>query len=441
MEFEPTTIGIIGLIALLALLAIGTHIAIVFLFVGIVGTAWLLTPDAALSLLGETLFHSIAVPTFVVLPLFVLMGSFASRGGFAERAYRSVHTMTARLPGSLAIATAFGSAVFGSICGSSLATSAIFGRIAYPEMLRFHYDRTFALGSIACSGTFACMIPPSGMFILFAIFTEQSVGRLFMAGILPGLLTAGIYAVAMAWRVKRRPHFAPMIPSERDVTLLDRVRATRGITPILILAMLVLGGIYTGIFTTTEAGAVGAIGTLVFGLWQGPLRRFTAVRSALRESAHTTSMLFIIIVTAMYFSRFFALTQIPSDMAEFLSTWNVHPNFVLASILALWFLGGMIMIPAAIFALTLPILFPIIEHLGFDPIWFCVIAMKLTEIAAVTPPVGLNAFALAGVSEDAGVEDVFRGVWPYVVCDIIVVIILIMFPEIVLFLPNAMLGG
>ena len=441
MELEPTTIGIIGLVALLALLAIGTHIAVVFLFVGIVGTAWLLTPDAALGLLGETLFNSIAIPTFVVLPLFVLMGSFASRGGFAERAYRSVHTMTARLPGSLAIATAFGSAVFGSICGSSLATSAIFGRIAYPEMLRFHYDKTFALGSIACSGTFACMIPPSGMFILFAIFTEQSVGRLFMAGIVPGLLTAVIYAIAMALRVRRNPHFAPMIPSERDVTVLDRVRATRGITPILILAMLVLGGIYTGVFTTTEAGAVGAIGTLVFGLWQGPLRKFTAVRSALRESAHTTSMLFIIIVTAMYFSRFFALTQIPSDMAEFLSTWNVHRNFVLASILALWFLGGMIMIPAAIFALTLPILFPIIEHLGFDPIWFCVIAMKLTEIAAVTPPVGLNAFALAGVSDDAGVEDVFRGVWPYVVCDIIVVVILIMFPEIVLFLPNAMLGS
>lgn len=441
MEFDFTTVGAVAIIALLVLLGLGLHIAIDFLVVGMIGTALLLGIDACISLTGETMYSAIATPTFCVLPLFILMGAFASRGGFAERAYRNVHIIAARIPASLAVATSFGSAVFASICGSSLATATIFGKIAYPEMRRFHYDNAFALGSIASAGTFACMIPPSGMFILFAIFTDQSVGRLFMGGIIPGVLTAIVYAVSMVLRAKLNPKLAPMVPSEREVTIRDRGRAAVGIWPILCLGGIVIGGIYGGVFTATEAGAAGAVGTLVFGLWDGKLRKKGQIRAALRESAHTTSMLFFIIVTALFFSRFLAVTRIPFELANFLQSWPVPPIVILGCILLLWLVLGMLIVQAAVFALTLPILFPVVVSLGYDPIWFCVVAMKMNEIAGVTPPVGLNAFGLAGAAGDhTKVEDVFRGVWPFILCDLVILILLFLFPQIILFLPNTMMG-
>lgn len=439
MDF--TTVGVMAILGLLVLLGLGVHIGIDFLLVGFVGTMLLLGLDAALSLLGDTLYYSIATPTFCVLPLFILMGSFATRGGFAKQAYKNVHKIASGIPGSLAIATSFGSAVFAAICGSSLATATIFGKLALPEMRNYNYDKKFALGSIASSGTFACMIPPSGMFILFALFTEQSVGRLFMAGIVPGILTAIVYGSSMYLRAKSNPGLAPMMPEEKNVRMPDRTKAFMRMWPIFTLAFIVIGGIYSGIFTSTEAGAAGALGTLVFGLWQGPLRKLSSVKSALRESAHTTSMLFFIIITALFFSRFLAVTRIPFELADFLQGWQVPRFVILASVLALWLILGMLIVQAAVFALTLPILFPVITSLGYDPIWFCVIAMKLNEIAGVTPPVGLNAFGLAGVAGDGTkVEDVFSGVYPFILCDIIVLILLFAFPDLVLFLPNAMLG-
>ncbi len=440
MDF--TIVGILGIISLLVLLGLGVHLVIDFLIVALVGTSLLIGLKPALSMLGDTLYYSIASPTFCVLPLFILMGSFAARGGFASTAYENAHILAARIPASLAIATSFGSAIFASICGSSLATATIFGKLAYPQMKKYGYDKFFTLGSISSSGTFACMIPPSGMFILFAIFTEQSVGRLFMAGIIPGLLTATIYAISMIVRAKMNPTLAPVVPSEKDVTVKNRFQALGRMWPIFFLATLVIGGIYSGIFTSTEAGAAGALGALVFGLWQGKLRRMKEVKGALRESARTTSMLMFIIIAALYFSKFLALTQIPTQLADFLQNWDVPPLVILTCIMGVWLVLGMFIVQAAVFALTLPILFPVVVALGYDPVWFCVIAMKLNEIAGVTPPVGLNAFGLAGVTGDGTkVEDVFMGVWPFILCDVIVLIMLFLFPQIVLYLPNAMLGN
>lgn len=432
-------VGILGVLGLLLFLFMGLHIGINFLFIGFVGLGLMLGFEAAFSLLGETLYFSIATPTFCALPLFILMGAFASKGGFAETAYKALHKICARLPGSLAIATAFGCAAFSSISGSSLATASLFGRLAYPEMIRYKYDKVFALGSIACSGTFACMIPPSGMFILFAIFTDLSIGKLFLAGILPGLLTAVIYATSMFLRAKFNPELAPISEAELDVTIRDRFHGVVEIWPIMVLGGLVIGGIYTGIFTATEAGAVGVLGTFLFGLYFGKLRKFIEVKSALSSSARTASMLFFIIVTAMFFSRFLAVTNIPTTLASLLSTWEVHRMIILLCIFALWIVLGMLIVQAAVFALTLPIVFPIVVSLGYDPIWFCIVAMKLNEIAGVTPPVGLNAFSLAGtVGKGTRVEEVYRGVFPYILCDIVVLIILFLWPELPLYLPNAM---
>lgn len=432
-----TVIGIIGSIILLVLLFCGVPMGLDFIFVGLIGLSIIISFDAACTLLGETLYSAVASPSFCVLPLFILMGAFASRGGFARLAYQSVHTMLARLPGALAIATTFGCAVFASVCGSTIATASIFGKLAFPEMERYGYKRTFALGSIGCSGSFACMIPPSGMFILFAIFTDQSVGKLFLSGIFPGIITAFVYATCMFFIAKFGKNVAPVHPDEYKVSMPDRAKAMCKLWPILTLAFIVMGGIYSGIFTANEAAAVGAIGTLIFGLVNGELRKNGEVNNALRETARSSAMLFIIIIASMYFSRFLAVTRIPNNLATFLVTWNVSPYIIFLCVIAVWFILGMLVAQAAVFAMTLPVIFPVLVSLGFDPIWTCVIAMKLNEIAGVTPPVGINSFALAGVT-DARVEDVFSGTFPFIICDLIVVVILCIFPEIVTFLPNSM---
>ncbi|GHB11131.1 TRAP transporter large permease [Salinicola rhizosphaerae] len=433
-------VGIVGVAVLLTLLMLGVPLAINFLLVGFVGIATLLTPSSATSLLGDTMYTAIASPTFTVLPLFVLMGALAAASGFAERAYKGIHRLAARMPGSLAVATAFGSAAFSTVCGSSLATASVFGRIAYPEMRRYRYDKRFALGSIACSGSLAAMIPPSGMFILFSIFTGVPVGKLFMAGILPGILTALVYAISIVWRAKRNPDLAPTLEEEQRVVLRDRLRGIVDLWQILLLGGLVIGGMYGGLFTATEAGAIGALGALVLGVAGGPLRKLEKLRAALRESAGITTTLFFIIIAALFFSRFLGLTRIPFEVTNFMTSWDVPSWMILGLILLIWFLMGMVVVPAAAFALTLPIVFPIVTELGYHPVWFCVIAMKMCEVAGVTPPVGLNAFALAGAAgRDVKISEVFSGVWPFVVCEIVVLAILLAFPAISLWLPETMM--
>jgi C4-dicarboxylate transporter DctM subunit len=438
---DNVTVGLFSVAALLILLGLGIHIAVDFFLVGLVTTAVLIGIQAALPLLGQTMYYSIATPSFAALPLFVLMGAFAARGGFAKRIYDGMHEAAYGLPGSLGITTCFACAAFGAVSGSSLATAAVFGRLALPEMIRHRYDKPFALGTIASAGTFAAMIPPSSMFIVYAIFTDQSVGRLFISGIIPGLFTAVVYSLSIILRVRKNPMLAPAIPREGRINFQTRFFALGKGWPVWVLALIVLGGIYAGVFTPTEAGAAGAFATLVFGVFMGHLGRIEVVKEAMRESAQTTSMVFLIIVGALFYTRVLAITRIPTELAEFVMALDVHRIWILCAILAMWFLLGMIIIPTGICALTLPITFPIILKLGYDPIWFGVIVLKMSEIAAVTPPVGLNVYALKGVvGEDTPIEDIFRGIWPFVVCDLVVLVFLIIFPEICLFLPNMMLG-
>ena len=438
---EPTIVGILSIILLLFFLGLGFQIGLNFLIVGMVSTTLIIGFQRALALMGETMYYSINTPSFVALPLFVLMGAFAARGGFAEKAYKGLYTATAGLPGSLAIATCYSCAAFGAVSGSSLATAAIFGKLALPEMERYKYKKSLALGSIAAAGTFAGMIPPSILFIIYAIFTEQSVGKLFAAGILPGIITAIVYSISIYYRVKKNPELAPEIEKEKEVTLKQKVIALKQTGPILVLALIVLGGVYSGLFNPTEAVATEAFATLIFGIRLGKLGDLKQVKESLRESAQTTSMIFIIIVGALFFSRTLAITRIPVELTMLIVGWDVPRIVILSGILLVWFFLGMIIIPAGIYALTLPVVFPIIMSLGYDPIWFGVITLKLTEIAAVTPPVGLNVYTLQSVApEGTTIEEVFSGVWPFVICDIIVLIFLIIFPEICLYLPNLLLG-
>ena len=438
---EPVTVGIVSIVLLLIFLGLGFQIGLNFLLVGVISGTLIIGFNRALILLGETMYYSIASPTFASLPLFVLMGAFATRGGFAKRAFEGVYTATAGLPGSLAIATCYSCAAFGAISGSSLATAAVFGKLVLPEMARYKYNKSLALGCIAAAGTFAAMIPPSIGFIVYAMFTDQSVGRLFAAGILPGIITATVYSISIIYRVKKNPELAPLIADEKKFTIKQKIFALKKTGPILTLALIVLGGIYSGLFTPTEAAAAGAFATLIFGIRLGKLGKLEYFKQSLRESAQITSMLFIIIVGAMFYSRILSLTRIPVVLSLMLQGWDVPRVFILGGILMIWFILGMIMNPTSIYALTLPIIFPIVTRLGYDPIWFGVIACKLGEIAAVTPPVGLNVYVLKGVAgEDTTIEEVFSGIWPFVVCDIVVLIFLIAFPQITLFLPNLLLG-
>ena len=438
---EFTIIGIFCIILLLILIGIGFPIATSFIISGLASSYLIIGLKGSLSLLTQAAYYSIASPTWTCLPLFILMGSFAAIGGFAQRAYKGVNALTYDLPGSLGIATCYGCAAFGAISGSSIATTAIFGKLALPEMRRYKYNKSFAVGCIASAGTFASMIPPSMMFVIYALFTNTSIGRLFAAGIIPGLITATVYSISIIYRVKKNPKLAPQPIENSTITYKERFIEFGQTWPVIVVATIVLGGIYTGIFTPTEAAAAGCLATLFFGWTQGDIRNIKVLSEALKDSANTTAMIFFINIGALFFSRVMAITRLPIDITMMLQNWDVPRIVILMAVLVVYFFLGMIMVPIGIYALTLPIVLPILTNLGYDPIWFGVIALKLTEIAAITPPVGLNVYAMKGVAgKDVSLYEIFAGIWPFCLCDIIVLIFLIAFPQLCLWLPNLIFG-
>jgi len=436
--------GVLCIALLLILMATGLQIGLAFVLSGLVVSSMLLSTKSALSLIGQVSYFSIATPTWACIPLFILMGSFAALGGFARRAYNGVNALSQGIPGSLGVATCYSCAVFGAISGSSIATTAIFGKMALPEMNRLRYDKTFSVGCIASAGTFASMIPPSMMMIIYALFTQQSVGKLFAAGIIPGFITATVYSLSIMYRVKKNPELAPSGVSEKkSQTFGQKWTEAAQMWPVIVIAVVVLGGIYSGLFTPTEAAAAGALITLVFGWALGTFRRMSTVVTAMKDSANTTAMLFLINVGALFYSRVLAVTRLPTELTMMLQNFDVPRIFILIGILLIMFFLGMIMVPVGIYALTLPIVMPMLISLGYDPIWFGVIALKLTEIGAITPPVGLNVYAMKGViprESNISLEDIFRGIWPFCLCDIVVLIILIIFPRLSTWLPEVLLG-
>ncbi|MGI9417019.1 MAG: TRAP transporter large permease, partial [Geminicoccaceae bacterium] len=395
MDF--VTGGIFCIVLLLVLMATGLSIGLSFILGGFITCTLLLGFDSSVSLLGQAAYFSIAAPTWTAIPLFILMGAFASNGGLARRAYDGVHALSHGLPGSLMVATCFSCGLFGAVSGSSIATTAIFGKMALPEMIRLRYDKALSVGCIASAGTFASMIPPSMMMIIYALFTQQSIGKLFAAGVVPGFLTAAAYAVLIILLVKRKPALAPEPSQEENGTgRAPRTRDAVQMWPVVVIAVVVLGGLYGGWFTPTEAAAAGALITLALG-WM--LRSFSnagEITGAMRESANVTAMLFLITVGALFYSRVLSVTRLPTELTSLLHTLDMPPFVILSGIIAIMFFLGMIMVPVGIYALTLPIVFPLLVNIGYDPIWFGVIALKLTEIGAITPPVGLNVFAIKG---------------------------------------------
>lgn len=436
-----TTVGIFCILFLLILIGSGVPIAICFLASGLASSSLLIGLKSSLSLLSQSAYYSISGPSWTCLPLFILMGSFAAVGGFAKRAYKGVDAISSGLPGSLGIATCYGCAAFGAISGSSIATTAIFGKLALPEMKKYNYDKSFSVGCIASAGTFASMIPPSMMFVIYALFTNTSIGRLFAAGVIPGLITATVYSASIIYRVKKNPKLAPRSLDKKILKPKEKLIELGKTWPIILIAFVVLGGIYSGLFTPTEAAAAGCLLTLFIGWQQGNIQRFHIVSEALRDAANTTSMIFLINIGALFYGRVLAITRLPIDLTIMIQAWDVPRIIILVCFLILYFFLGMIMVPIGIYALTLPVILPMLTNLGYDPIWFGVIALKLTEIAAITPPVGLNVYAMKGVAgKDISLTEIFRGIWPFCLCDIIVLVFLIAFPQLCLWLPNLLFG-
>ena len=431
---SPETIGLIGLLILFTLMALRMPIGIAMALVGYVGASCIIGFNAGTAILGISPFSTARSYTFSVIPLFVLMGVFAAFSGITKEAYRTVHSWLGHLPGGLAMATVGACACFGAVCGSSLATAATMGKITLDEMKRFKYDDELATGSIAAGGTLALMIPPSMSFILYAMVTEQSVGKLFIAGILPGILLSGLFMIAIYIKVKRNPKSGPSGPK---ATWRERFISTQRSWAVIVLFLIVMGGIWIGYFTPTEAAAVGAFLAFISIAINRLLTKDVIILS-FKDTAKTTGMIFLLVIGALVFNYFMALSKLPIALADFIIGLGVSRYIVLLVVVIIYLILGCLMDTLSMLLLTLPIICPIMFNLGFDPIWFGVIITLLIEAALITPPIGMNVFIIAGIAEGVPMYTVFRGILPFLIMMLVGLFILTIFPQISLFLPGFM---
>ncbi|HYF58040.1 MAG TPA: TRAP transporter large permease [Burkholderiaceae bacterium] len=424
---------LLGFAAMFALMTLRVPIAFAMGLVGLVGIGLMRSWPAALAS-TTTEILDIAKYTLSVVPLFVLMGNFVTRAGMSRELYAAAYSFFGHRRGGLAMSTVAACAGFGAICGSSIATTATMARVAMPEMRRFGYRDSFAAGSIAAGGTLGILIPPSVIMVLYAIMTEQSIGALFAAGVIPGLLATVLYMAAASVVTARNPELGP--PGER-ASGAQRLAALRSIWGVVVLFAIVMGGMYGGWFTPTEAAGIGATGGFLFALLRGRLTVAVTV-DILVQSARTTAMLFTILIGASIFANFANFTTMPQDLKDFVEQFQVHPLMVIVAICAVYVLLGTAMEELSMILLTVPIFFPLVLHLGFDPIWFGVLIVCVVEIGMISPPVGMNVFVLRSVLPDVPTGQIWKGVMPFLYADILRLALLIAFPVITLWLPKTL---
>jgi tripartite ATP-independent transporter DctM subunit len=423
--------GLLGFAAMFVLMALRVPIAVAMGIVGLVGFALMRSwPAAMSSAAGE--FTDIGAYTLSVVPLFVLMGNFVTRAGMSRDLYQAAYAFIGHRRGGLALSTIAACAGFGAICGSSLATTATMARVAMPEMQRFNYSTAFAAGSVCAGATLGILIPPSVIMVIYGIMTEQSIGALFAAGVIPGLVAMGFYMLASVWVTSRHPEYGP--PGER-ASWAERLKAMRSIWGVVLLFAIVMGGMYGGFFTPTEAAGVGAMGGFLFALARRSLT-LPVLRDVLVESARTSAMLFLIVIGASLFANFLNFTELPNALKEFVTQFQIHPIVVIIAICAIYVVLGTAMESLSMMLLTVPIFFPLVTSLGFDPVWFGILVVCVIEISLITPPVGMNIFVLSSVMPQVPTTTIWRGVVPFIVADVLRMSVLIAFPAITLFLPK-----
>jgi C4-dicarboxylate transporter DctM subunit len=428
-------VAVTGFLSLFGLMLMRVPVGIAMGTVGVLGFGYMLgdiTP--ALKLLAQSPIRTATEPEFAVIPLFLLMGAFASASGMSRELFRASNTFLGHLRGGLGVATIAACGGFAAICGSSVATAATFSKVAYPEMRQFGYPQSFATGVIAAGGSLGIMIPPSTVFAVYGLITEQDIGKLFIAGIIPGIIAVGMYIATINLIAFFRPGFLPKTPRH---SWAERTAALRDVWAVILLFIFIIGGLYAGMFTATEAAGMGASGAFIIAVVRRKLSRADFWR-CLIESLRTTAAVFTILIGALIFGYFLTITQVPQKLTTFLTELGLGPYGVLVLILLMYLVLGCIMDAMAMIILTVPIVFPVITALGFDPIWFGVVIVMTVELGLIHPPVGMNVFVIKSVIRDVKLSTVFYGVMPFVLTDILRLAIVITFPILSIWLPSHM---
>ena len=433
---EATTIGLLGIFFLFFLMISRTPVAFAMLLSGFFGMWALEGLRTAGALILTESYAAVASETLIVVPMFVLLGNIASAAGFSRGLYDAAYAWVGHFRGGLASASVLGCAAFSAVSGSSVATAVTIGKVALPEMKRLGYADSLATGSVAAGGTLGFLIPPSTGFVLYAILTEQSIGRLFMAGILPGLMLMVLFMVTVWLVALRDPDQAPAGPK---VPMVKRFKSLRKAGPLMAVMVTTIGGIYIGAFTPVEASGVGAALVILLALASRQLG-WTGFVDAVRDTLKTSAMLYMIVIGANVLNPFFAVTQIPSLLGDGLQNLGLGPYGTLTVIILAYVVMGMFMDGLSMLVISIPIVYPVITALGFDPIWFGVVVVLVIEMGMITPPVGLNVFVVRGVAADVPLRTVFRGVMPFLLAMIVGLILIILIPQIALLIPNTMFG-
>ncbi|HIE18011.1 MAG TPA: TRAP transporter large permease [Dehalococcoidia bacterium] len=429
---NPLVIGTIGIVILVVIFLLRMPVGFAMAIVGFIGFSFLVSPQAGLSILARDIFHIFSSYALTVIPMFVFMGSIAAASGMSRRLYDASHALLGRLRGGLAMSTVAACASFAAICGSTTATAAAMGRVSLPEMKRYNYDDSLATGCVAAAGSLGILIPPSTIFIIYGIMTEQSIGKLFVAGVFPGLILAGLFIMTVSLICIRNPSFAPV---GAMANWRERAGVIVGIIETVVLFVFVITGLFLGWFSPTQAGGAGAAGALLIGLvrrqlnWQGFV-------NAIKDALRITCMVMVIVAGATVFGHFIAVTKIPLVLSEWVVSLPLSPMVIMGVIVLVYLLGGCFMDALALITLTIPIVYPAVMALGLAPIWFGVIIVLVTEMGVITPPVGVNVYVINGIAEDVPLETIFKGIFPFLGALVLMIGILLAFPQVATFLPG-----
>ena len=431
---SPATAAIISVALLIFLFLLRMPVAFAMALVGFLGFCYIVSVPGGLAILAKDFWAMFSSYSLTVIPMFVFMGTIAFYSGMSRRLYATAYKFLGQQRGGLALATILACAGFGAMCGSTNAAAAAMGKVTLPEMRRYNYDDSLATACVAAAGSLAILIPPSTILIVYGVMTEESIGRLFAAGILPGLVLTALFIITIIIICRFKPSLAP--PGAR-ATWKERIASLSGVIEMFLLFALVMGGLFVGWFTPTEAGAAGAAGALIIALarrrlsWRGFL-------DSLADTTRITAMVFLIVTGATVFGHFMAVTRVPFELSAWVGGLGVSPTVILGFIIFGYLIGGCFMDSLALVTLTIPILYPLVLSLGFNGIWFGVIIVLVAEMGVITPPVGINVYVIKGVAPDVPLETIFKGIFPFLGAIIVCIALLIAFPQIALFLPSFM---
>ncbi|MFH1915031.1 MAG: TRAP transporter large permease [Pseudomonadota bacterium] len=435
---DPTTAGIIGIIVMVFLFMTRMPVAFVMMLVGFVGFSLLTSWRGGLNLMSRNIYDAFASYELSTIPLFILMGQIAFNCGISRRLYNTAYHFLGSTRGGLAMATVSACTAFGAVCGSSPATAATMSTVGIPEMKRYGYANSLATASVASGGGLGMIMPPSVVLIIYGVLTEQSIGALFVSGIFPAFMLTGLFVAAIAIQCRINPTLGP---KGESFPWSEKIKSLAGLIDTLIIFALVIGGLFLGWFTPTEAASIGVLGVLALALIKRQLS-WPAFVNSLHETLRTSCMVMVLIAGAVVFGKFLAVTRIPFDIASWVSSFDMPHYAIMAAIILIYFIGGCFMDSLALIMLTIPVFFPVVTSMGYDPIWFGIIIVLVTEMGVITPPVGINVYVVYGmcqkIAPSVTLEQIFRGIVPFMLAIIAGIALLFVFPQIILYLPGLM---